>query len=250
MPFAARVAASRPVHFLDAEELARDDEPTVERLAARCVEAILDLDPSGPYLLSGHCFGGIVSYEVARQLTAAGRQVATLALFDTPMPGYPHPARDFGACVRGAGYFIWRSVHTRAPLSMAASVLGSLGRHARRLVQGRLEQSVRLPGPSSSARMLWRYRPGPYAGAVHQLIASANPQTGTPVDRRLGWRRLVASFDVSRIDANHYTMFDADHVDEVARFLVRALAGAPGDAHGSVSVPGSTAVGEARAVPA
>ncbi len=39
--------------------------------------------PQGPYLIGGHSFGGIVAYEIARQLTELQCQVGLLVVFDT-----------------------------------------------------------------------------------------------------------------------------------------------------------------------
>jgi thioesterase domain-containing protein len=241
MPFAARVAGSRPLYFLDAEALGDGAEPTVEALAAACARAIQAVDPTGPYLLSGHCFGGIVAYEVARQLRAAGWKVGMLALVDAPMPGYPHPTRDAWAFVRAAAYYSWRSVTKGGSPRIAAAALGSLARHVRRLVQGRMEQAVTLPG-QSSARMLWRYRPRPCEGRVFQVIARDHDQTGTPLDRRLGWHRLVGAFDVSLVAGTHFTMFDEEHVDDVVAYLERSIAASCADARVSQ-------VGSAPALP-
>ena len=41
----------------------------------------------GPYFLGGHCFGGVVAFEIAQQLQAAGQKVGLLALCDTYAPG-------------------------------------------------------------------------------------------------------------------------------------------------------------------
>src|SRR5262249_20808874 len=43
---------------------------------------------SGPYLLAGWSMGGLVAFEMARQLVAAGHEVGMLALLDTHLP--PH----------------------------------------------------------------------------------------------------------------------------------------------------------------
>jgi surfactin synthase thioesterase subunit len=49
---------------------------SVEALAARILQEVRVVQPHGPYLIGGHSFGGIVAYEMARQLLAAGQQVA------------------------------------------------------------------------------------------------------------------------------------------------------------------------------
>jgi thioesterase domain-containing protein len=56
---------------------------TVEGIAAAYINEILIQNPEGPYALSGHCLGGIIAYEMAKQLEASGREVKVLALFDT-----------------------------------------------------------------------------------------------------------------------------------------------------------------------
>ncbi len=60
--------------------------PSVEALARHHIEAIRTVCPSGPYVLGGRCFGGIVAYEMAQQLTGAGEQVAACVILDTVKP--------------------------------------------------------------------------------------------------------------------------------------------------------------------
>ena len=66
---------------------------TVEQTAGHFAEAVRRVQPHGPYALGGHCYGGIVAFEMARQMNAAGERVALLTLFDTPTPGYPKVMR-------------------------------------------------------------------------------------------------------------------------------------------------------------
>jgi len=47
--------------------------------------------PHGPYYICGNCFGGVVAFEMAKRLTAAGEQVAFLGLFDSYAGDYPRP---------------------------------------------------------------------------------------------------------------------------------------------------------------
>ena len=61
---------------------------TLPEIAAGFVVDILAIQPTGPYFLAGQCEGGILALEIALQLQAAGRQVALLAMLDTPVDGY------------------------------------------------------------------------------------------------------------------------------------------------------------------
>ena len=51
-------------------------------MAAEYVRTMRGVQPDGPYLISGVSFGGLVAFEMARQLRAAGCEVGLLALLD------------------------------------------------------------------------------------------------------------------------------------------------------------------------
>jgi aspartate racemase len=63
---------------------------SVEDMAVQYLQDIRSVQPEGPYFLGGYSFGGLVAYEMARQLTQRGEKVAFLALFDTS-PGHVKP---------------------------------------------------------------------------------------------------------------------------------------------------------------
>jgi natural product biosynthesis luciferase-like monooxygenase protein len=63
--------------------------PTLEDLAARYVDEMRSVQPAGPYYVGGFCFGGYLTYEVARQLRAQGEEVALLAMIQTAAADYP-----------------------------------------------------------------------------------------------------------------------------------------------------------------
>jgi thioesterase domain-containing protein len=52
-------------------------------MAAHYIREIRKYQPTGPYYLGGYSFGGIVAYEMTKQLKAQGEDVAILALLDT-----------------------------------------------------------------------------------------------------------------------------------------------------------------------
>ena len=45
-----------------------------------------EVQPPGPWYITGYCFGAIVAFEMAQQLTAAGEEVRLLASFNGPSP--------------------------------------------------------------------------------------------------------------------------------------------------------------------
>ncbi len=81
-------ADGRPIYGIQAVGLDGREAPFthVEDMAERYVAELLRLDPAGPYHLAGWSSGGVIAYEVARQLRARGAEVASLALVDTRVP--------------------------------------------------------------------------------------------------------------------------------------------------------------------
>ena len=61
---------------------------TIERMAARYVDAMRSHQPNGPYYLGGHSFGAMVAYEMALQLVAQGQEIGLLAIIDQRKPGW------------------------------------------------------------------------------------------------------------------------------------------------------------------
>src|SRR5690606_14384363 len=58
------------------------EHTTVEEMARAYIQEIKELQPEGPYYLAGGCIGGLVAYEMARQLVEGGARIALLLLLD------------------------------------------------------------------------------------------------------------------------------------------------------------------------
>jgi aspartate racemase len=55
-------------------------------MAAYYIELIQTVQPEGLYLLGGWSVGGIIAFEMARQIQAQGQEVSLLALIDSSLP--------------------------------------------------------------------------------------------------------------------------------------------------------------------
>jgi amino acid adenylation domain-containing protein len=84
-PLVANLPDSWDVHGLQSPGLDRKSYPfrRIEESATHFVDAILEQDPEGPYVIGGFCWGGIVGLEICQQLVARGKEVELLVLFDT-----------------------------------------------------------------------------------------------------------------------------------------------------------------------
>lgn len=82
---AMNMDAEQPVYGLQAKGLNGIDEPldVMEEIAANYIAEVVAKNPDGPYALAGYSLGGIIAYEMAKQLITAGKEVKMLAMFDT-----------------------------------------------------------------------------------------------------------------------------------------------------------------------
>jgi len=84
------MGSDRPFYGVQAQGL-EGDRPfhtSVEEMAAFYLKEIRAQQPEGPYHIGGYSLGGLIAFEMARQLQSDGQEVGVLALFDT-YPGKP-----------------------------------------------------------------------------------------------------------------------------------------------------------------
>lgn len=56
---------------------------SMETIAQRYLLEVLEHDSDGPYIIMGYSYGGIIAYEMARQLLSMGKEVKVLGILDT-----------------------------------------------------------------------------------------------------------------------------------------------------------------------
>ncbi len=195
-----------------ARELGRDQpvwtfrftEParSIADLARRCVDQMRAIERAEPYRLAGVCFGGLVAFEMARQLREAGGRVEMLALVDTLNPTWRS-----GRAVSEVSTSIARQL--RAKIGYHRAVLrGMRLRDGARYLAGRMRAFLQNHGETAGARALslgvgvsgalpalkWthrrlalEYRPDVYAGDV--VVVKAHGRR--PDVPALGWDGTV-----------------------------------------------------------
>ncbi len=83
------LGSDQPFYALDPPKF--DDLPfpsSLEEMAATNIQLIRTVQPEGPYLLGGFCNGGLIAYEMARQLHTQGENVDLLLSIDPTPVGY------------------------------------------------------------------------------------------------------------------------------------------------------------------
>jgi amino acid adenylation domain-containing protein len=242
---ARRLASDRP--FWVIHPLGLHDElapPTIEAMARVHVEQLRATYPSGPLILGGYCNGGLVAYETARLLTAAGRRVERLVLIatdaDTRFRRLRWPigvaARLFGLGPAGAleqfgrvRYFAdrMRELDTRGQMAF----LARSGSRLARQVAHRLRRALPMPTTvSAPAPPLFQryydavlgYVPGAWPGHV-VVFWPDDERPARPGDPTFGWGGLVARVETFRIPGDHDEIVTR-HIERIATALEELLA--------------------------
>jgi non-ribosomal peptide synthetase component F/thioesterase domain-containing protein len=85
----ARLGAEQPCYAITARGLADPNacHTSIPEMASAYIEALRVFETNAPYRLAGYGFGGLVAFEMARQLTAENAEAPLLILLATEPPG-------------------------------------------------------------------------------------------------------------------------------------------------------------------
>lgn len=84
------IDCNRPLYGLQVHDIKSyiDSGANIGNLAENYIHAIRSVQPVGPYHLGGFCMGGIIAYEMARQLKNAGENVEQTILISSMKPPF------------------------------------------------------------------------------------------------------------------------------------------------------------------
>jgi amino acid adenylation domain-containing protein len=171
---------------------------SIETMANHYVEVIKASQASGPYLIGGWSSGGLIAFEVARQLAAGGDEVGMLAMFDTNSPPSLRRSRRRRRWLNVA--YIRRRVYM-----VARRYLGNV-RHGLPWLYYRARAR-----PVPTKRMTWHfnrlfrrmvtgYAPGFYDGTITYFRAKDGPGS---LLYPTGWKTLSTAIEVIDTAGTH-----------------------------------------------
>ena len=178
---------------------------TPEDIAAHYIRQIRTVQPEGPYLIGGRCYGAYVAFEMAQQLQSAGEAVALLAIL-TARP------RDFQ---RARSHYARRLVEHikegRLQLALRHSLPTLLAKRANRL-KNKLRRTVK-PQPSKAT---YEYRQKTYPGRI--TVFQTNQATED------AWAELAGGgVEFHVIPGTHLDIFHEPQVQHLAKALAASL---------------------------
>jgi amino acid adenylation domain-containing protein len=235
---ARHLGPDQPVYGLQAVGLDGNRPPhtDLETMASYYITEIRKLPHQGMYHVCGLSFGGVVAFEVARQLHEQGQPVGLLALFDATRPRHWKSAGwRVGLANRGrrARYHIRRLIRGPARPEYVARKLRTVRRHARERIWRLLRVPSKLSGKAlphflydvslANRAAFNAYRAKHYAGRVTLFLAR---ERGIPQDhpRDLGWAPYAGGgVEIHEVDGDHLSMLAEPAVGMVADQLRQCL---------------------------
>lgn len=201
---------------------------SLEAMAARYIADMRAVQPSGPYQLGGYCFGGVVAFEMARQLEEQGETVSLLALLDSSPPDPERKMTSPGPAL--ALHF----VKTAPRYLMRALLEGKLWRHFAQVLKGqrqpRLDDLVDMTHYPANyknyARVHWgalvKYIPRPIRSrAVLFKTRECHPLR---LESNTRWRVLAPNqLQVRHLPGKHEDVLEEPSVQAVAAQLGELL---------------------------
>ena len=160
---------------------------SIEAMAAERLPAVRAARPRGPYVLGGHCAGGMVALEIARQLQSEGEEVSCVLMIDTVAPRAPKVV------------FPGLSIGQDVPRSRRRSLVTPSGDDAPGSAFAGYRDAIR------------RYVPAPYKGRVVVL----RPENHRDERPAMGWTAFAPGAQTVVVSGDHLTVITR-HLDATA----------------------------------
>jgi amino acid adenylation domain-containing protein len=231
------LAMDQPVYALQPRGVDDGQPPitAIEEMAAFYVEAVRGLRPEGPYRVAGWSFGGVVAWEMARQLHAADQEVDLLALFDTAA----HTPEGMMINAGDPAEVVWQTVAGLAGHAAAARVdvnelRGLEGRELalamlrkmdlpRLFPESRVDQVLALTTVrAANLQAQAAYRPRPYPGRLTYFRTAGSDDAQGRSPGLDFWGALAGGVTEHRVAGSHGTILQRPYVGELARVILEA----------------------------
>ena len=212
----ARQLVPRPVFAYQARGLDGISKPLdcIEEMASAYLVELRRVQPEGPYLLAGYSMGGIVAFDMARQLRQQGEEIAALIPIDSlaPLPR--------GVVVRWHMRKLLSRLHLNYLVGRDSSV-----QHRNAFIRG-LNRLMR-----SHMLALRRYRPHVYGSSIDLILSfelNQDPPPWNPNEpldllqerKRRRWRRIVGGqLRVHWVEGGHLSLFKGDPLGRLVEQL-------------------------------
>ena len=233
------MSREQPIFALQAKGLNGEDEPIdrMEDIAAHYVSELLEHNPNGPYAIAGYSFGGLIAFEMAKQLKAMGKEVAMLGMFDTIVQPYITKAMDtrnfsekitdkFKKVTWDVTNFIKDPVPNYKYRSFTLRKRIDRWKYARTQKNqpegANPEKDILGKVDAANGRAYENYKITPYDGTIH-LFRVKEKRFYLKDFEYLGWQPYAKGIVIKEVPGDHIFLFDPPNGAEFAAILQQTL---------------------------
>ncbi|MBC1219356.1 amino acid adenylation domain-containing protein [Nostoc sp. UCD121] len=227
---AVHLGSDQPFYGLQPQGLDGKQLPytRIEDMAAHYIQQIQTIQPREPYLIGGYSSGGLIAYEMARQLTIQGKEVALLVLFDTygskntESISLQKPAsRDWNSLLAIASNYLIEQVkgNTERFKYQIKEILWRFVFHFHLILGRPLPYSNRkFMVEHATIQALRKYALQVYSGKATVFRTEDGLVVGQrEADSKMGWGKLaLGGVDIYDISGIHNSIFKEPHVRSVS----------------------------------
>ncbi len=232
-----RLGGDQPVYGLQARGIDGVEEPLekIEEMAAHYVAEIRAFQKEGPYHLTGFSLGGVIAFEMARQLRLSGQSVGMLALLDTYAPIFFQKGEKTGLLSEIASVAADLPKVAPGDRWKFAMNKGKVAGHRLKAFLQRPEaepsgspEEIRLRNAirkveAASRRALESYQPARYDGSA-VVFRAEDGEIVPGYDPVLWWSAVVAGgVEVRELPGDHHAILQEPGVQLLADQLRRCL---------------------------
>jgi amino acid adenylation domain-containing protein len=206
----------------------------IESMAERYIGVIKELQPNGSYLLGGWSMGGVVAYEMARQLRKANDGIDLLLMIDSfcpnSVPEFAAPmsaaeeigllrtlAAELGITDQGLSS-VERDALGEMSLEELMALFIRLGRE-QHLLPAEFDLRKRYATVLKNSRAVHAYRALPSEVEIQLIRAQQNRNP----DWTLGWGSVAKKVTVRELRGDHYSLVRQPDVFEVGKVFSKLL---------------------------
>ena len=227
------LGADQPIYGLVPQDLkGRNTSKSIfKEMASQYVTEILTQFPDGPYVLGGHCWAGMLTYEMAQQLQQQGKTVKLLVLLATT---FKIPNKIY------LSYIMRRRIfeHVRNLFQLGAKeklsyIRDDLARGVRdkilsvtRRVRKLKNKTTKTYATTQLARFdaTGDYEPLPYSGSVVVFYGEENPVKHNDDPRYLTWRSYVkGDLEIHNTAGKYGAILTEPHISTLAKQIKSCL---------------------------
>ncbi|MGC3981070.1 MAG: amino acid adenylation domain-containing protein [Steroidobacteraceae bacterium] len=200
----------------------------VYQMTETYLREIRQVQPTGPYHLSGYCAGGWVALEMARRLRAEGETVALLILLDSYYPRSQPAAAPLRHFIDGVRTHPWQYLSEQVPTAIHRYAVEASSQLRITLSQW-LGRAVPLELRDfwlthAMARAEAHYTPKRYGGDVVLVRAADADAQLAWLGENMGWdHTLAGAITHITVSGNHHTLAEEPHVGVLAAHLQAEL---------------------------